>query len=173
MTRWVAAHIHPSLIVGGVRMVQDLLQHVFWSGAGAGRDRLVCRFVAICWSLCCCCTILRSSEERLRRLSVRQALVVTEVRRVCSGSVVAVGATGRGGDDNGVYVGGEGDVDSRVLVICGPARVLGASGRSMCWRAAAWYSGHVRGLWVRMFSVRMMWCHVGTSSCCGVRLWTV
>ena len=168
MTRWVAAHIPPLLIVGGVRRVQDLLQHGFCSGAGACRDRRVSRFVAICCSLCCCCTILRSSEERLRRLSVRQGLVVTEVRCGCSGSVVAVGATGRGGDDNGVYVGGEGDVDSRVLVICGSARVVDASGRSMCWRAAAWYSGQVRGRWVRMFSVRMMWCHVGTSSCCGV-----
>ena len=108
MTRWVAAHIPPLLMVGGVRRVQDLLQHVLWSGAGAGRDRLVSRFVVICCSLCCCCTILRSSEERLRRLSVRQGLVVTEVRCVCSGSVVAVGATGRGGDDNGVYVVGEG-----------------------------------------------------------------
>ena len=89
-------------------MVQDLLQHVFWSGAGAGRDRLVSRLVVICCSLCCCCTILRSSEERLRRLFVRQGLGVTEVRCVCSGSAVAVGAIGRGGDDNGVYVGGEG-----------------------------------------------------------------
>ena len=88
--------------------MQDLLQHAFGSGSGAGWDRRVSSFVAICCSLCCCCTILRSSEERLRRLSVRQGLVVTEVRCVCSGSVVALGATGRGGDDDGVYVGGEG-----------------------------------------------------------------
>ena len=81
--------------------------------------------------------MLRSSEVRLRRLSVRQGLVVTDVRCVGSGSVAAVGATGRSGADSGVYVGGEGDADSRVLVVCGAARFSGASGRSMCWWAAA------------------------------------
>ena len=133
----MAAHIPPSLIVGGVRRVHALLQHVFWSGVGVGRDRLVCRFVEICWSLCCCGAILRSSEERLRRLSVRQGIVVTEVRCVGSGSVAAVGATGRGGDDSGVYAVGEEDAESCVLIVCGAARFSGASGRSMCWRAAA------------------------------------
>ena len=66
-----------------------------------------------------------------------QGLVVTEVRCVGSGSVAAVGATGRGGDDSGVYAGGEEDAGSCVLNVGGPARFSGASGRSMCWRAAA------------------------------------
>ena len=91
--------------------------------------------------------MLRSSEMRLRRLSVRQGLVVTEVRCVCSASVVAVvGAAGRGGDESGVYAVGEEDVESCVSVVWGTARVACAIGRSMCWRAAAWYSCQVRGL---------------------------
>ena len=111
--------------------------------------------------------MLRSSERRLRRLTVRQGLVVTEVLCVGSVSVAAVGAAGHGGDESGVYAVGEEDVESCVsIVAC-------ANGRSMCWRAAAWYSCQVSGLWVRMFSVRMMWCHVGTSFCCGSRLWIV
>ena len=100
--------------------------------------------------------MLRSSEMRLRRLSVRQGLVVTEVWCVGSVSVAAVAATGRGGDDSGVYAVGEEDAESCVSIVCGAARVACANGRSMCWRAAAWYSCQVRGLWVRMFSVRMM-----------------
>ena len=81
--------------------------------------------------------MLRLSEVRLRRLSVRQGLVVTEVRCVVSGSVAAVAATGRGGDDSGVYAVGEEDAESCVLIVCGAARLSGASVRSMCWRAAA------------------------------------
>ena len=149
------------------------MQHAVGSGVGAGWDRRVSRLVAICCSLCCCCAMLRSSEERLRLLSVRQGLVVTDVRCACSGSVVAPGATWRGGDEDGVWIGGGGeDVDSLKLVICGSVQVADASGCSMCWRAAVWYSDQVRGRCVTMSSVRMMWCHVGTSSCCGVRLWT-
>ena len=100
--------------------------------------------------------MLLSSERRLRRLSVRQGLVVTEVRRVGSVSVAAVGATGRGGDDSGVYAVGEEDAESCVSVVCVAARFSCANGRSMCWRAAAWYSCQGSGLWVMMFSVRMM-----------------
>ena len=95
--------------------------------------------------------MLRSSEMRLRRLSVRQALVVTEVGCVGSVSVVAVGRV-----DSGVYAVGEEDVESCVSIVCEAARVACANGRSMCWRAAAWYSCQVSGLWVIMFSVRMM-----------------
>ena len=84
--------------------------------------------------------MLRSSEVRLRRLSVRQGLVVTEVRCGGSVSVVVVGAPGRGGDDNGVYAVGEEDAESCVSVVCGAARFFCANGRSMCWRTAAWYS---------------------------------
>ena len=84
MVRRVAAHIHPSPIDGGVERVHVVLQHWFWSD-GACVDRLVCSLDAICFSLSCCCAILRSSEVRLRRLSVRHGLVVTEVR--CDGSV--------------------------------------------------------------------------------------
>ena len=106
----VAAYSHPSPIDGDAEMVHALLRHVFWSGVDAGSDLLVCLLVVICCSLSCCCAILRSLEMWLRRVSVRQGLVVTEVRCVGSVSVAAVGATGRGGDDNGVYVGGEGRV---------------------------------------------------------------
>ena len=156
MVRCVAAHIHPSKKDGGPERVHALLQHVFWSGVGAGRDLLVCRLVVICCSLSCCCAMLRSSEMRLRRLSVRQGLVVTEVWCVGSVSVAAVAATGRGGDDSGVYAVGEEDAESCVSIVCGAARFPCANRRSLCWRAAAWYSCQVRGLWVRMFSVRMM-----------------
>ena len=100
--------------------------------------------------------MLRSSEIRLRRLSVRQGLVVMEVWCVGSVSVAAVGAAGRGGNESGVYAVGEEDVESCVSIVCGAARVACANGRSMCWRAAAWYSCQVSGLWVMMFSVRMM-----------------
>ena len=48
--------------------------------------------------------MLRSSEVRLRLLSVRHGLVVTEVRCDGSVSVTIVGASCRGGEDNGVYV---------------------------------------------------------------------
>ena len=74
---------------------------------------------------------------RLRLLSVRQGLVVTEVQCVGSGSVAAVGATGRGGDASGVYAVGEEDAEFCVLIVCGAAWFSGASGRSMCWRTAA------------------------------------
>ena len=150
-----------------------MLQHAVRSGACAGWDLRVSRLVAICCSLCCCCAMLRSSEERLRLLSVRQGLVVTDVRCSCSGSVVALGATWRGGDEDGVWIcGGGEDVDSLRLVIWESVPVADAIGCSMCRRAAVWYSAQVRGRCVTMSSVRMMWCHVGTSSGCGVRLWT-
>ena len=76
--------------------------------------------------------MLRSSEVRLRRLSVRQGLVVTEVQCVGSVSVVAVGAAGRGGDDSGAYAFGEEDVESCVSMVCGAARFSCANERSMC-----------------------------------------
>ena len=69
-----------------------------------------------------------------------------------------------------MYAGGVEEAESgRSAVVSLVAWGVGATGRSMCWRAAAWYSVHVRGRWVVMFSVRMMWCHVGTSSCSGRR----
>ena len=53
-------------------------------------------------------------------MSVRQGLVVTEVRCVRSASVVAVvGAAGRGGDESGVYAVGQEDVESWVSVVWG------------------------------------------------------
>ena len=105
MMRRVTAHIHPSPIDGGVERVHVVMQHCFWSD-GACVDRLVCRLDAIGCSLSCCCAMLRSSEVRLRRLSVRHGLVVTEVR--CNGSVTltVVVDSCRGGEDNGVYAGG-------------------------------------------------------------------
>ena len=82
--------------------------------------------------------------------------MVTEVRCVGSVSVAAASATGRGGDDSGMYAVGVEDVESCVSIVWGAARVACANERSMCWRDAAWYSCRVRGLWVIMFSVRMM-----------------
>ena len=120
MMRRVAVQIPPSPTVGGVGMVHALLQHWLGSG-GAYADRLVCRLDAICCSLSCCCAILRSSEVRLRRLSVRHGLVVTEVR--CVGSVTLTTGMGscseRGGEDNGVYAGGVEEAESCVsAVVC-------------------------------------------------------
>ena len=155
MRRRVAAHIAPSPTDGGVGRVHVVLQHWFWSD-GACVDHLVCRLVAICCSLSCCWAMLRSSEVRLRLLSVRHGLVVTEVRCGGSVSVTIVGASCRGGEVNGVYAGGEEEAESCVSVICGSAWCSFANGRSMCWRAAAWYSGQVRGRCVRMFSARRM-----------------
>ena len=80
--------------------------------------------------------MLRSSEVRLRLLSVRHGLVVTEVRFDGSVSVTIVGASCRGGEDNGVYAGGEEEAES--CVIFGSGWCSCANGRSMCWRAAAW-----------------------------------
>ena len=100
--------------------------------------------------------MLRSSEVRLRLLSVRHGLVVTEVQCDGSVSVTIVVASCRGGEDNGVYAGGEEEAESCVSVVCGSAWCSCANGRIMCWRAAAWYSGQVRGRCVMMFSVRMM-----------------
>ena len=136
MMRRVAAHIPPSPIDGGVEKVHAVLQHWLWSG-GACVDRLVCRLVVICCSLSCCCTMLRSSEVRLRLLSVRHGLVVTEVR--CNGSVTltVVGGSGRGGEDNGVYAGGGEEAESCVSAVGCSAWCSCATGRSMCWRAAA------------------------------------
>ena len=81
--------------------------------------------------------MLRSSERRLRCLSVKQGLVVTEVRCGCSASVVAVvGAVGRGDDESGVNAAGEKDVEYCASVFWVAAGVSCAIGRSMCWRAA-------------------------------------
>ena len=136
MVRRVAAHIHPSPIVGGVERVHVVLQHWFWSD-GACVDRLVCRLVAICCSLSCYCAMLRSSEVRLRLLSVRHGLVVTEVR--CNGSVTltVVVVSCRGGEDNGMYAGGEEEAEFCVSAVGCSAWCSCATGRSMCWRAAA------------------------------------
>ena len=137
MVRRVAAHLPPSPRDGGVERVHAVLQHLFCSGVGAGMDLLVCRLVAICCSLSCCWAMLRSSEVRLRLLSVRHGLVVTEIRCDGSVSVTIVGASCRGGEDNGVYAGGEEEAESCVSVVCGSAWCSCANGRSMCWRAAA------------------------------------
>ena len=52
--------------------------------------------------------MLRSSERRPRRFSVRQGLVVTDVRCGKSKSTVVVyGATDCGGDESGVSPSGE------------------------------------------------------------------
>ena len=93
MMRRVTVQIPPSPTVGGVGIVHALLQH-WWRPGGACADRLVCRLDAICCSLSCCCAILRSSEVRLRLLSVRHGLVVTEVR--CVGSVTLSTGVGTG-----------------------------------------------------------------------------
>ena len=82
--------------------------------------------------------MLRSSEVRLRLLSVRHGLVVTEVR--CSGSVTLVAIVVDfflGGEDSDVYAGGEEEAESCVSAVCCSAWCSCATGRSMCWRALA------------------------------------